>query len=252
MLLRNLAAWIALTIVPGCGSGRSNEPPAAIFDVTGADWTTPIEVARRAVRSTCTATPILSSRFSRCEVGDADVHILDADGRLTLIADVTRLAGYAVDFNVATCTPALSKRIAEHYRVSEDIASKTPIYTIRNDGACGFENVAWSSVRLATPTTSKRSARPRTPRSRRCIRPASMHDEAMTDAELTRFAALEARLANLADQVEQLRAGSSFTMARAHRCPACGGTRLVQFCHVKEAAAGQQMIDLSLQKHRSI
>ena len=138
MASRKLVARIALTTALGCGSPRSNDPTGPSFDVTGTDWTTAIAVARRAVGSTCATTPVPNSRFSRCESGDADVHIFGADGRISLIADGARLAGYTVDFSVGTCTSALSQRVAEHYHVSQDVTSKTSVYTIGTDGVVWF------------------------------------------------------------------------------------------------------------------
>jgi hypothetical protein len=80
---------------------------------------------------------------------------------------------------------------------------------------------------------------------------ASAYDLGMADDANARITALEARLAELMDEVDRLRAGRSRSMRETYRCPCCGGTKILHFKNVKDI--GQRgLYDLALQKRHSV
>ncbi len=62
-----------------------------------------------------------------------------------------------------------------------------------------------------------------------------------------RIAALETALIELREEVELLREGRTRLMRETHRCPACGGTKILHFTRIREIAHSG-MVDLALQK----
>ncbi len=66
-----------------------------------------------------------------------------------------------------------------------------------------------------------------------------------------RLAALEATVAELKGELEQLRRTPRRSMRETYRCSACGGTQILHFAHLKDVAHNG-MVDLSLQKQFSI
>jgi hypothetical protein len=74
----------------------------------------------------------------------------------------------------------------------------------------------------------------------------------MTDVERdARIAALEARLADLASELERARKPRMVSMRATGRCPACDGRRLLHFRRIKDVTKGGTL-DLSLQKDYSV
>jgi hypothetical protein len=62
--------------------------------------------------------------------------------------------------------------------------------------------------------------------------------------------ALEAAVAELRRELDELRRTRHRTMRDTHRCPACGGTPVLRFQRVKDVGYGE-LHDLSLHKERS-
>jgi len=64
-----------------------------------------------------------------------------------------------------------------------------------------------------------------------------------------RFAALEATVTELREELTRLRAPRR-SMRETYRCSSCGGTKILHFTHVKDMAHNG-MVDLALQKQFS-
>src|SRR5215471_11539425 len=62
--------------------------------------------------------------------------------------------------------------------------------------------------------------------------------------------ALEAAVAELRRELAELRRAPHRTMRDTHRCPACGGTPVLRFKHIKDVGYGE-LFDLSLQKKQT-
>src|SRR4249919_3296077 len=72
----------------------------------------------------------------------------------------------------------------------------------------------------------------------------------MADDANQRIAALEAAVLELRQELAQRREPRARSMRQTHRCPVCGGGRLLHFRRIHEMAHGG-MIDLALQKQFS-
>jgi hypothetical protein len=72
----------------------------------------------------------------------------------------------------------------------------------------------------------------------------------MSADQASRIAALEAAVADLREELDRVRRSRVRSMRDTHRCPVCGGTKILHFRNVHDVAQNQ-MVSFALQKRYS-